>query len=100
MVQGGSPSHVHVPSTQSGAVAVHTFPHVPQLISSLDRSRHDPEQHPMPGSHTTPPHRHSPSEQTTPEGHTFPHSPQLLGSDATVLHPTSGQHLWVEEHAV
>ena len=56
------------------------MPHAPQLLLSLVRSRHTPEQLVRPVRHET---VHTPAEQTVPDGHTFLHAPQLLTSVAS-----------------
>ena len=51
------------------------MPQAPQLLLSVRRSRHTPEQLVSPVPHDT---RQALDEQTCPVGHTMPQTPQLL----------------------
>ena len=55
--------------------AAQTRPQVPQLLLSVWRSRHTPEQLVVPAEHDT---AHTPAEQTVPAPHARPQAPQLL----------------------
>jgi hypothetical protein len=74
----------HVPLTQV-VPALHTVPHVPQLLLSLVRSTHAPScwQKTCPGTEQV----QLPPSQNSASGQTTPHAPQLLGSRIRSMHP-------------
>lgn len=58
-----------------------TFPHLPQLLSSMFSSMHVPLQRRLPGAHPQPP-----SIQNSSPGQLLPHLPQLLISKLVSTH--------------
>jgi hypothetical protein len=71
----------HAPAVQNAVEFgpdAHAVVHAPQVVGSVFRSWHPPEQFVSP-----PPHEawHVPIEQASPAPHAFPHEPQFIGSE-------------------
>jgi hypothetical protein len=83
---------LHLPSWQESPLG-QTFPHIPQLLLSFERSAQNGR--PPPASDVDPPHSVCPvlqfdwqlaPEQTRPALHTWLHVPQLFGSSCVLTH--------------
>lgn len=80
---GRPPAHVHCPPSQTWSMR-HVAPQAPQWAGSLSRSAHTPSpQVVVPAAQPQTPPWHSPLAQT------LPHRPQLFGSAARSVQPTS-----------
>ena len=64
---------------------MHAFPHEPQFVSDVAKSKQVPLQSVSPGAQVV---AHAPFEQTCPTPHSFPHFPQFDRAESvSVSHP-------------